>query len=113
MSGYVVVIGNFMSSYGPFATHDEAKKWCEMAEYTTLTENGRCGTTIVPMREPSKAWAFKVRVEITPVEGEWFDKWYTVPASTFEEADERAIAKAMTEYPGRHTYLAFDTAIRN
>ena len=110
----IVVVGNFVRAYGPFDTEPEAKAWEEMANFTSLTDNGRMSTTIVRLTEPAKLWAFKVRVEISEEDPEvWFEEWFPVGAKNFEDAEARAIGVAMAKYPGRHQYAAFDTTIRN
>ncbi len=110
----MVVIGNMMTAYGPFESHDEAKEWCEMADYSSLTDHGRMGTTIVPIREPAKGWAFKVRVEVTPLNpAAWWSETVMVIARSFEDAEAKAIAQAQDKYPGHVSYTAWDAAIRN
>lgn len=113
MSGYVVVIGNFQRVYTGFESREDAQKWADVAEYTGLTDNGRSGVTIVAESPRAKHWGFKVPVDVWAGDevDDAFTEEFVVLADSFDEAEEKAVARAVEKYPGQHC-IAHDAKVR-
>lgn len=114
---YIVIVGNFMRAYGPFETQSEAKEWANTADFTSITDNGRISTTVMPLTK-GNPFAFKVEVE-----GEYpadalgndqrddISESIVTMATTFEGAEAKAKLTFLDKYPGA-TVTYVDARVR-